>query len=154
MGIIFIVIALMMPSVFGAPISGRQTVHFMVSANLLDDCEVKRSFQLMRRVYERRGYSFSATRLKDRIPVQCPISPVSIYLVPYIGGDAGASKPLENDGCRVIGIDPEHVDFSKRTLAHEFGHEWFGEVGLPRLLAPILNPLYDFRTDVFVRLSI
>jgi len=139
------------PLAFGKPISPRK-ITIISDPSIHADCEVKRSIELLKRVYRMHGFDFDVNDSTTPPPDHgCSTAASTIYLGPTVTPDAAHS--IYQDGCRYIGVDPEHLDFCSRTIAHEFGHHRYGDVGMPGWLTLLLNPLCDFRNNFIIRLG-
>jgi hypothetical protein len=136
------------PLLFGEPVR-EGTVQIVLAPGVDGDCEVQRSKEWLKRIYEPYGFhfQFTVTDEPDR-PVAEPAD-TTIYIDEYSGlPNPGASG--SDHGLRRTSIDPSHIRFDKRTLAHEFGHQRWGDVGMPEWFRWGLNWLCDIRNDSII----
>jgi hypothetical protein len=140
-----VLIGLIVPVWFGHPLRSK-TVYLYCDAKSYGDCEVDRAVNVLRKVYGSRTFCKRQKPENDR---GCGGDGARIdIVVDHITGPAHSW--LEN-GCRFVGIDLNDPSFTSHTLAHEFGHQRFGDVGLtPGILTPLLNMVYDMRNDLII----
>lgn len=138
------------PLLLGKPIRPG-TIYIVSRPKTHADCEVERSLKMLVRVYGVHKFSFVVTD-SDQDPRidECAMASPTIYLGQSLSSDAAHS--IYQEGCRFIGVAPDHPDFCARTIAHEFGHHRFGDVGMPAWLW-ILNPIYDGRNNLIIWLG-
>ena len=138
-----------MPQQYGKPLR-PDAVQIVVAPELYRDCEVERSLLVLDRVFRRSGFSFIVSQSTSSLPMTCGEADATIYLIrPKMTG-AAASGFYEESKCRITAIAPDNVDFDKRTIAHEFGHHRYGDLGLWKWAAKLLNAPYDYRNDFFI----
>jgi hypothetical protein len=144
-----VLIGLIMPVWFGLPLEA-QSVKLYCDAKIRRDCGVDRAVKVLQKVYSDRHFE-----IVERSPgnTNCAGDGSRIDVVPdRIPGPAHSW--IEN-GCRFVGIDPDNPGFSSSTLAHEFGHQRFGDVALaPGVLTPLCNMIYDMRNDLIIMASL
>ena len=140
-----------MPQQFGKPLL-PQAMQINMLPELFRDCELQRSIKLLTRVYRRPEFLISVKESTRIAPSACESGDPNVYVFKSHLAVAARSGWGKNNNCRVTEVDPEHLDFSKRTMPHEFGHHRFGDVGLPEwvLLFGLTNALYDCRNDFII----
>ena len=139
---------ILLPKYFGNPLA-QKAIQIMVPPDLYRDCELRRSLDVQERIYKMHGVSFNLSQSADPSPATCGPADATIYLAKSRKNKAGQSGLIKSSKCRGTEIDPEHLDFCKQTMSHEFAHHWFGDVGLPDCLS-VLNAPYDCRNDFFI----
>lgn len=145
-----ILICLIMPVWFGRPLSAH-SVKLYCDAKNSGDCGVDRAVGVLRKVYGSRHFEIIEKPVNDH---GCAGDNARIDIVSDDRVTGPAHSWLEN-GCRFVGIDLNDPNFSSRTLAHEFGHQCFGDVGLsPSIFTPLLNMVYDVRNDLIIMASL
>lgn len=152
-----------LPLLCGKPIgagsaSNPRRIHLVITeAEIGNDCEIQRAVELLEWVYGPHGYKFDITvgLLPNKMaPAEPDDGSDTIYLGEPLDSNAGAS--CYQHFCRYTGLAPKHREFSKLTLAHEFGHHRFGDIGLPNWIQSlgVLDPVCDYRNDFVVWLGI
>jgi hypothetical protein len=144
-----ILIGLIMPVWFGRPLNA-QSVRLYCDAKTRLDCCVDRAVTVLRKVYDERHFEVVERPLNDQ---GCGGDVARIDLVRE--RVPGAAHSWIENGCRFVGIDPDNPSFSSHTLAHEFGHHCFGDVGLSvGFLTPLFNMVFDMRNDLIITASL
>lgn len=145
--LIALVLLAFCPLLFGEPIRPG-TVRIVLSPQVSGDCEVQRSLEWLKRIY---GPGFQFLPTVGTEPAISVAEPRGVTI--YIEADPGqphAGVSGSDHGCRRTRIDPGHINFGKRTLAHEFGHQRWGDIGLPAWAGYPLNWLCDVRNDSII----
>jgi len=127
-----------LPGLLGKPLTSK-TIHLVLTTKLNQDCEFQRAFSVFTSVY--REFHVIPS-LSDRGPV--PSEEGWIFVGPPIA--LSAAQSAEEHGLRYIGINLDHPDFTTRSLAHEFGHHRFGDVGID--LGDCINLFLNFFWDI------